>query len=508
MMDTLQFFHFLRPAFLLVLPIILVLWFVIRPRPAAQTPVPPAIAPHLARALQVGSDQTRRIYPIDGVALGAILLALAAAGPAWTRLPNPLVADTAPLVVAIKVTESMEATDLAPTRLDRARFKVLDLIKERAGARTALIAYSGTAHRVSPLTEDPNILRPLLEGLSPAIMPKEGDNAGAALALAEDILTSAETAGAMLFVLDDLNPADIDAFNAAPDGAPRPPVVFLVAAPDTVQLAQLDQINNATVTRLTPDDRDLQQIERRVKSAYAAALAGDDRLQWEDRGWILLWPVALMSLLWFRRGWTMRWALIWATLITLQLPSAVRADGWIDWFLTPDQQGQIAFNNKDFRRASEVFQDPYWRAYAQYKSGQYEAAADTFSRIDSAEAAFGEGMARIRNREYRPAIAAFETALERRPDYTEATHNLEIANAILTYVEDAREASDTGEDSGIGADDVVYDNEEARGVDTVVQAEQDDTAQQTAEQWLTSIDTNMQDFLRSRFLLDTAGAKP
>ena len=47
----------------------------------------------------------------------------------------------------------------------------VDLIEARAGARTALVAYSGTAHRVSPLTEDPNILRPLLQGLTPKVMP-------------------------------------------------------------------------------------------------------------------------------------------------------------------------------------------------------------------------------------------------------------------------------------------------------------------------------------------------
>jgi len=223
MTEALQFFHFLRPFWLLAIPLVVLMWWLIRPRRAARPPLPDAIAPHLAKALQVGEDGRAVILPIDGVVLALILLALAVAGPTWSRAPNPLIADTAPLVVALKVTDSMMTADLAPTRLDRARFKVLDLIAARAGARTALIAYAGSAHNVSPLTEDPNILRPLLEGLSPEVMPKDGANAGAALALAQEVLLGAETAGAILFVLDDLDPSDIAALNAVTD-PPRAPL--------------------------------------------------------------------------------------------------------------------------------------------------------------------------------------------------------------------------------------------------------------------------------------------
>ncbi|MGI9401998.1 MAG: vWA domain-containing protein, partial [Rhizobiaceae bacterium] len=203
-MEYLQHFHFLRPAWLLAIPVLLYFWYKIRPRKKFKNEPQEGIAPHLAKALSIGNSATRKIYPIDGVAISGICLALAVAGPTWSRTPNPLVAETAPLVVVLKVTESMETSDIAPTRLDRARFKILDLVEVRAGARTALVAYAGTAHRVSPLTEDPNILRPLLESLSPKVMPEAGDNAGDALELAVKILATADTPGAILFVLDDL----------------------------------------------------------------------------------------------------------------------------------------------------------------------------------------------------------------------------------------------------------------------------------------------------------------
>jgi len=336
-------------------------------------------------------------------------------------------------------------------------------------------------------------------------VPKDGANAGAALALAQEVLLGAETAGAILFVLDDLDPADIAAFNAVTD-PPRAPLVFLVTLPEGKNVAQLDRIDNATVIHITADGRDVTQIGRKVHAAYAAALAGDERLQWQDRGWWLVWPAALLTLLWFRRGWTMRWAFV--AMLGLMMPGTARADGWIDWFATPDQQGQIAFNNKEFARAGDLFEDPYRSGITKMKIGQYAEAAEIFARIETPEAAFAQGYAHIRNREYRPAIKAYEVALERRPDYPQAETNLEITKAILTYVEDAREASDTGEESGLGADDVVFDNEDARGTETLIEATQEDAAPLTAEQWMSSIDTNMNDFLRSRFLLENEARKP
>ncbi len=487
-------FHFIRVYYLLFLIPMAFLWWRIRPKPTRQSAQAVGIAPHLAAALQLGAEETRRIHPIDVAMIIATLVTLAAAGPTWSRAPNPLIADTAPLVIALKVTESMETTDLAPSRLDRAKFKIADLITERAGARTALIAYAGTPHRVAPLTEDANILRPLLEGLTPAVMPKQGDAAADALALAQSILDESENPGAVLFVLDDLDPSQVPALSTSAHD-----LFFLTMLPDGDRIAQLGNVQAASTVAFTDDDRDISRLQRQIQSAYTAALADEDRLDWQDKGWILAWPAALLSLLWFRKGWVIRWAL----LASFVLPaSGARAEGWRDWFLTPDQQGQIAMNQTRFGDAAELFEDPYHKGYAYLKDGQYEQASEIFAGLNTAEAAFAEGMARIRNREYRPAIVAFETALERRPDWPEAQHNLEVSKAILDYVETTREQSDTGEEAGIGADDTVLDNDDARGSETTVQAPKDGPQTLNAEQWISTIDTDMQDFLRNRFLLE------
>ncbi|MEO1555491.1 MAG: VWA domain-containing protein [Pseudomonadota bacterium] len=502
MADLIGLFHFLRPWWLLALVPVALIWWAVRWQTTRDDPLPEGIAPHLARALTVGLNGGRRVYPVDGVALTLGLLVLAAAGPTWSRVDNPLLAQTAPLAVLLKVTPSMENVDVQPTRLKRASFKILDLIERRAGAKTALIAYAGSAHRVTPLTEDPDILKSYLSGLSPDMMPVEGDRADQALDLALSELEGSETPGAILFVLDDFNPGNVDPFNV--EATDRPPVIFFTLAGSGVNLPQLGQIENSSVVSISPDDSDLNRIEREVLSAYREALLEDTDQDWEDKGWILGWLALVLFLPWFRRGWTMRWAL--AALLFGTVSTPAEADGWRDWFLTPDQQGQIQMNNKDFSAAADLFQDPEQRAFALLRAGRYEEAAEAFGFIETAAGANGEGVALLRNRKYRDGVRAFEKALERDPDDASAATNVEVARAIVNFVENAQLSSDTGEESGIGADDTVFDNETGQGEETEVEREEADVAAQglSTEDWMRAVDTQVGDFLATRFLLENA----
>ncbi|WP_417672106.1 VWA domain-containing protein [Roseibium sp.] len=503
-LNALEQFHFIRPWLLLLLPVVVGVWWLVRrPSSASEGGITAQIAPHLAKALTVGDETRRRVYPVDGVALALVLALLGAAGPTWSRVPNPLVSDIAPLVVVLKVSKSMEQTDLPPSRLERARHKILDLVERRSGAKTGLIAYAGTAHKVVPLTEDPDVIKPFLEGLSPDVMPRDGANATAALTLARETLEGREVGGSIVFVLDELDPVDLPAFrqNVEENG---PGIVFWIATAAGANQDTLGAVPNASAVTITPNKADIDTIERRIASAYRDAAANDDRLAWEDRGWIFAWPAAFLTLFWFRRGWTMRWMAIIALSGLFLDTGSAQAQGWKDWFLTKDQQARLAFEDRDFSKAADLFEDPLWKGYALFRAGRYEEASDVYTRLPGADAAFGEGMSLIRSRSYREAIAAFDKALERAPDFPGAQHNLDLARYILDYLETAREQSDTGENSGIGADDIVYDNQSGRGEETTREYGQSEVRVETAEQWMRTVDTRTSDFLRSRFALETA----
>lgn len=502
LVDNLSAFHFIRPLWLLFLFPVGILWWSVRGAAGRSASIPASIAPHLARALQVGSESRQRIRPVDSAVLVLSLLVLAAAGPTWSRIPNPLVSDTAPLVVALKVTKSMMQVDVAPNRLERSKQKVLDLLDERTGSKTALVAYAGTAHQVVPLTEDPAVLKPFLEGLDPSVMPKAGTSLKAALKLAQDILSSQNVPGAILFMADEIADADTAVLSQHVQSG-NSPVLFWFASRDQKAKSKLSALPGYPVVEMTPDSKDVEQISRNINAVYQAALANDERQKWKDQGRFLVFPAALIMLFWFRRGWTMQWAAILLSAGVFLQPSEVRADGWKDWFFTPDQQGRMAFEDKQYEKAADLFQDPMWKAFSLYRLGKYEDAAELYSWQESTDAAMGEGMSLLRSRAYRPAIAAFEKAVARDPNNKAAQHNLELARYILDYIETTREQSDTGE-SGIGADDVAFDNEAGRGTQT--QQPTGEALPETAEQWMRTVDTRTGDFLKTRFALEAAGS--
>jgi len=496
---AIEAFHFLRPLWLLALAPIVMLWWTVRwsrpPLASART----GIAPHLRAALAVRGAARHRIKPIDGVALALVLLAVGTAGPTWSRQPDPFAAQAAPLVIALKVTPSMEASDVAPTRLERSKQKIRDLLDLRAGSRTALVAYSGSAHLAVPMTEDPGVVLPYLEGLSPDVMPLEGNRAAEALALATELLARETGPGGVLFVADGLDPADTAALTAFADR-----LAVLAVLPVGQGDRGFDALSLAPVVPLSADASDVARIDRMLTAALIRAALSESDQPWQDQGEWLAWPAAILILLWFRRGWTTRWAAIVALALSLPAYDA-HAQGISDWFFTPDQQGRLAFQRNDFRGAAELFEEPLWRGYALYRTGQYEAAIEALDRVETAQAAFIQGMAHVKSRGYRDGVRAFETALSRDPAYPAAAENLAVAREIVIYVESLREQSDTGEDSGIGADEIVFDNEANRGPESQIEVPQNSGAEMlTAAQWMATVDTRTGDFLKSRFALEAA----
>lgn len=180
---------------------------------------------------------------------------------------------------------------------------------------------------------------------------------------------------------------------------------------------------------------------------------------------------------------------------------STRVQDFADLWLTKDQQGMRAFAERDWDRAVETFEDPAWLGTAAYRGGMYEAAAESFGRVASAEGFFNRGDALMKARDYRNAIKSFELAVAQAPEWAEAQDNLALARYTLDYIEKAREQSDTGDESEMSADDFTFDNEEQRGKE--IEITRDSTLDlRSAEKWMRSVDTETADFLRTRFAIE------
>src|SRR5262249_51283463 len=338
MPDTLPLaFHFLRPLWLLALfPVIVIVIFIIR-RNRPETQWGDVIAPNLLRHLLVHPERRWRINPLYLVASGLVITIIALAGPTWRRELPPFVEDKAPLMIALSVGLSMNEHDVPPTRLERAKQKVRDLLEARAGARTGMIAYSGTAHLVMPMTDDRAVIEPFLAALIPALMPVQGNNAAAATALAANLMAKESVAGTILLVADSISDEA-----AARRAAGRNSVLIL-----GMTSAERQQGLPTNSVRLSVDGSDIRSLERRIETSYQSAQSAAFGTRWRDEGYWLLLPIALLGLLWFRRGVTVAWVLM-LLVIQHSAPADAAETSWFrNMWLTPDQQGQIAFDAGD-----------------------------------------------------------------------------------------------------------------------------------------------------------------
>lgn len=299
--------HFIRPFWLLAVLPALALWLRIWRRQDSLASWKRVVDPHLLEHLLVGEQKRRLLRPVSLLLVVWILSVVALAGPTWSRELSPFAEEQAGLVVLLKISGTMKATDVQPSRLERAKHKLRDLLEHREGASTGLIVYSGSAHLVMPLTKDDRIIVAMVEDLTPEMMPVDGDALAQALELAENLLQKAGVPGSALVIADTVAPSQIQALSAAQIELP---VQFLAlqspSAPVDNGLQRAATTLNASVVKLTVDQTDVERVARRAESDIKAATDAFGGERWYDAGYTMLPLIALCALMWFRKGWVVR----------------------------------------------------------------------------------------------------------------------------------------------------------------------------------------------------------
>jgi Ca-activated chloride channel family protein len=452
-MNHLAEFHFIRPYWLpAVIPCVALVVLLLRNklRRGNWSAVCDAeLLPYLLQDKAV--NQSRQALATGTIA--AFLAIIALAGPTWQRLPSPVFRNESALVIALDLSRSMDAEDIKPSRLVRARYKIADILKQRKDGQTALLVYAGDAFTVTPLTDDSETIDSQLTALNTGIMPSEGSNAALALEKAVDLLKQAGLQkGQILLVTDGVN-ADktLPAVNAldgytlsilgvgTTDGAPiaLPEGGFLKDAQGTLvipklnadDLARLARAGHGVYQTLAVNDADIQALLANVDQPMQQQGKENKNLVlelWEDQGpWLLLLVLPLAALS-FRKG-----VLCFALLLLLPLPRNSHALEWQDLWQTQDQQAQQAYRNKQFEQAATLFENPDWKAAAQYKAGHYDKALESLKNNQTAPGAYNQGNALAQSGQLEQAIKAYEKALSINPDDNDAKYNKERVEKAL-----------------------------------------------------------------------------
>jgi Ca-activated chloride channel family protein len=453
--------HLLRPFWLLLLPVgAWLIWQLLRGRADSggwRSIVDADLRPHVLTEPKVLRDSRSALV----IALAAWLVAvLALAGPTWERLPVPAFRSDEALVVALDLSRSMNAGDVEPSRLARAKLKLLDLLERRAAGQTALVVFSTHAFTVTPLTTDTRMISSLVGAVDTGIMPTQGGTVAAGLERAAMLLeqTGLRQGDVLVITDSEVTDQDLDAAGelarngyrvsvlavGTEQGAPIPRSEggfvtdgdgqVVVPQVDLNALQRLASAGGGRYAMLTASDRDLDTLFPPPSALPLDATldtAGGEQYEadvWLDRGVVLAALLLPLLALCFRRGWIAVWLLV----VLAPQPRA-QALEWEDLWQRPDQRGLKAFEAEEAARAAELFETPEWRSAAQYRAGQFEQSAASLANVDTSLGHYNRGNALAKAGQLPAAIASYDRALELDPNDEDARYNRDL---LQQYLED------------------------------------------------------------------------
>lgn len=318
--SSLQHFHFLRPYWLLLLlPFV---WFLksLSQRDDTLAHWRKLMSPEILKHLTVQGNNNSPLSPRTSTWIMVVIITIILAGPSWTQQPSPLSEDQSALVIALDVSESMQQTDLQPSRLLRAKQKIIELLALRGDSNTALIAFSGSAHVVMPVTNDSEMIRHFLDALDTKIMPTQGKAPQSILPLAAELLRPSQVPGTVLLIGDGASQETQTAFQSFFQTHNHQLIIWgigdatltnnidsdsTIIPIQTEQLATIASASNGRFLTLTHDKQDVIDVERYIQNNLT--IVDDGSRPWYDAGYPLVFIIALVFLLWFRQGWTLQW---------------------------------------------------------------------------------------------------------------------------------------------------------------------------------------------------------
>lgn len=490
--------QFLRPEwFLILLPIMILSFYVYKRRLVNRDWAAVIDAPLLPHLLTSSGGRNRRWWFWLALFL-SLLVVIALAGPVWNKLPQPVFKKQSALVIGLDLSQSMNAQDIKPSRLARARLKLIDILKMRNEGQTALLAYAATPYTVSPLTDDSDTIQSLVSSLTSDIMPAQGSRADLALEKAQALLKNAGiTHGDILLITDgiseksaqairgmDLNNIRVSILSVGSDqGAPIPNEsggflkdeagsIVIVKTPSQ-RLRQLASDLGGLYLKMQLDDGDIQSLQSLLN---VSALSSEQKQtdfradQWQEEGpWLLLLVLPLAALA-FRRGMFLS---IFLLLLILPAPHEVFADDAWDWqtlWLNQDQLAAQKMNQGLNEQAAELFSEPGWKAAAHYKAGQYEDALEQLQGQHTPDATYNRANTLAKLGRLQESLEAYDEVLKQQPDNEDASYNRKLVEEALKKQQQQQGQSQDGE------------GQQDQGDQQNQQDQQDQQDQQSSEQ--------------------------
>lgn len=432
-----------------------------------------------ARAFATPRTEPRRMWRPAMLAMAWLLFALAMAGPRLAETSHDQEKkDYAELVVVLDVSRSMTARDVEPSRLERAKLELHDLVERADRLKIGLVVYAARPHLLNPPTDDKSVLRRNLQLIHHGLLPTEGSSLEKAVEFSVSQFSGYPAARAILLVTDGELPAEGAVLEAAledavirlaqqgvvlyalgvgtPEGAPllarqggwlRHQGEAVVSRLHEDRLQAMAILGNGRYARVSATDSEWRSLyDQGIRQQVSGSRSGQGSqlMVWRELYYWFLIPGALLMLLAHvdprRMSLGSAPVLVAVFVYGILDPGTGYAMG-----LSRQQEAFQAYDNESYQEARQTYTrvagyaGRMGEAGSAYKLGEYREAVQLFTQavLDAgndaqrADAVFNLANSHYKLEDYEAAIELYREVQRYVPGHPAAELNLELAVAML-----------------------------------------------------------------------------
>lgn len=262
---------------------------------------------HLLEQLLV-APKNQVILPVMMLFIGNVLAIIAMAGPSWHQESQSIYRTSQGTILVLNLTPSMSEKMGTTTKIDRARFKMLDYLNNQKEGLTGLVVYTDEANIISPLTEDNHTIANFVPSLDPTIMPTFNDDTAVGLKEAGKLFKQAGiNLGNIILITDKItNERRTKELAKSLFQQGYYVNIFEISSPhgNDNSFKKIASAGGGIVVPLSPNNSDIGRLIdlAKIKTWSPIKKSDEKGIFWHDDGkWlvILLLPLALLA---FRRG--------------------------------------------------------------------------------------------------------------------------------------------------------------------------------------------------------------
>lgn len=382
------------------------------------------------------------------------LMIFALSGPSIKKENQETFKSKNSIIIALDMSLTMSAKDIKPSRFERAKLKIIDVLKENSDGENALILFTDEAYAITPLTEDGGIIKNILPEIKNDIMPSyKPSSLKSVLEEAFNLLQNNTSEYGNVLVLSDGDNLSINGVKSIVDNYSSLDynVSFIGVGKENSNelipnlwggsfvrdeqnkpiktslnediLRDAAKILNGKYAKISFSNNDINEVIR-DKNKY---LKSDLKMNFNmDLGVFFIIPILFLMPLLFRRGYFL-------LIIFCFSFSSVKASFWQDWFLNKDQKAILNLKKGDYKKAEDLAQKIDIKASAAYKNKNYKKAENLFKNIEQSDPKykFNKANSLALQGKLEESLELFNELIRQNPEFNDAKHNKKVVEELL-----------------------------------------------------------------------------